>query len=359
MKILIISDAWHPQINGVVRTYEHLIEELTKMGHTINVIGPDDFPMAIPTPGYAEIKLTFAPYRRLRKMIETQAPDKIHIATEGPLGWAARKYCIKSKRAFSTAYHTQFPDYIAKRVARFIPFSYKTTHALSIKFIRRFHAPARTILVATQSLEDTLRSWGFKNDIHRMTRGAKLDMFNLGEKTKFKDLKRPIALYVGRIAIEKNIEAFLDMEWGGSKVIVGTGPSKDKLEQTYKDAIFTGAKTGTELAKYYQSADVFVFPSRTDTFGMVIVEALVCGLPVAAYEVTGPKDILTEDFLGCMNEDLSLAAKTALKCGTAKQRNHHTSQYFTWENTAKQFENALSEPQTPPINIKIASKTKS
>lgn len=341
MKVLVISDAWYPQVNGVVRTYEHIGEELQKLGHTMEVIGPRDFPMRVPTPGYPEIKLAIAPYRRLKRFIEERNPDKIHVSTEGPLGWAARKYCIKHNRPFSTSYHTQFPDYMAKRVAKILPFLYNFTHERAKSTMRKFHAPSSAMMVATQSLEDTLLEWGFKNPIHRLTRGAKLDIFKLGEKTEYKDLKGPIALYVGRVAIEKSVEDFLEMEWEGTKVVVGDGPQREELEEKYTDAVFVGVKTGEELGRYYRSADVFVFPSTTDTFGMVIVEALASGLPVVGYDVTGPKDIITEDYLGVLGDDLGKAAKLALTCGSPEKRTKHVKNYYTWENTAKQYEDAL------------------
>ena len=341
LKILIVSDAWHPQINGVVRTYEHLSDELPKLGHTVKVIGPADFPRTISTPGYPEIKLVIAPYKKLKTIIEQFAPDRIHIATEGPLGWATRKYCLKNGREFSTSFHTLFPDYIAKRVSKYLPFLYKPVHALGVSVIRRFHEKSIVMMVATQSLEDTLRLWGFSSPMFRLTRGAKLDLFKTEKKTKLKDIKSPIALYVGRVAIEKNIEAMLEMDWEGEKVIIGDGPARAELEEKYPNAHFLGTKTGEDLVAHYNAADVFVFPSRTDTFGMVLIEALACGIPIAGYNVTGPKDIITEDFLGAIDDDLSTAAKKALKSGTAEQRAKYVQEHYTWATAAKQFEHAL------------------
>ncbi len=342
MKLLIITDAWFPQINGVVRTYEHLSEELQKLGHEVHVVSPSDFPLRLPMLGYSEIKLAIAPYQRLKRIIEDHKPDCIHISTEGPLGWSARRYCVKHQRPFSTAFHTLFPDYVAKRVAKFMPPLYNFTHKQGIKYVRKFHEPSSAIMLATQSLEDTLTEWGFKTPMHRVTRGADLNLFTPGEKTKFKDLKGPIALYVGRIAIEKSIEDFLEMPWDGSKIIVGDGPSRERLKQKYPDAHFPGNKTGEDLAAHYRSADLFVFPSRTDTFGMVLVEALASGIPVAAYNVTGPKDIITEDFLGALHEDnLAEAAAKAMSTGTPEQRADHVKKHFTWEVAGRQYENGL------------------
>lgn len=342
MKILIISDAWKPQINGVVRTYEYLGEELEKMGHDVKVIGPSDFPIRFPMPGYSEIELTVLPYGRLKRLIESWLPDTIHIATEGPLGDAARKYCHKNLRSYTTSYHTQFPDYVAKRVAKAFPFCpaiARWSRNYTIRKMRKFHEKAMGIFIATASLEEELKSWGFKTPMYRLTRGVNLDMFKPESSDILSGAKKPIALYVGRVAIEKNLEDFLQMDWDGTRVIVGTGPSFDEFKAKYPDAIFAGKKTGTELAAYYKAADVFVFPSRTDTFGIVLIEALACGLPIAGYNVTGPKDIVTEDALGALEEnDLAKATRRALQSsGTKQQRNNHVSQHYTWAKAAQQF----------------------
>lgn len=338
MRLLIISDAWQPQVNGVVRTYEHISAEMRKRGHNVKVIGPNEF-ISTPMPGYSEIRLALFPYHKLKKMIKDFNPDSIHIAVEGPLGFAARRYCLKHDLAFSTSYHTHFPDYVAKRVD-WLPSSLKNMiRNIAIAHIRRFHKPSSQIMVATQSLENDLRAWGFRSPMRRLLRGAKTDIFHPGEKTLFKDKQQPIMLFVGRVAVEKNIDAFLEIKIKGTKVVVGEGPSLEKLQQKYPDVVFAGKKTGEELADYYRSSDVFVFPSKTDTFGMVIIEALACGIPVAAYPVTGPKDIITEPFLGNLNEDLKTAIEQALNTGTAEQRVAHTQQYYTWESVAESFEN--------------------
>lgn len=342
MKILIITDAWLPQVNGVVRTYEHLSEELRKFGHDVKILGPSEFRFRIPMPGYNEIELALFPAGKIRKTIESYRPDKIHISTEGPMGWAARRYCIEHDIPFSTSYHTQYPDYIAKRVARILPFLYKATYNKAKNFVRRFHSASSAMMVATESLEETLRSWDFKNPMHRLIRGVNLDLFHPGERTQYKDLKGPIALYVGRVSIEKSIEDFLSMEWEGSKIVVGDGPARSELEEKYPDAHFVGKKLGEELAEYYRSADLFVFPSRTDTFGIVLLEALASGLPVAAYNVTGPRDIVTEKFLGSLHEnDLAAAAHEAMQNGSPEERADFVKNYYTWENAARQYEDAL------------------
>lgn len=338
MKVLIISDAWHPQVNGVVRTYEHLLKELEGMNHKVEVISPADFAAIIAMPFYPEIKLVIRPYRRLKRMIRDFKPDKIHIATEGPLGWAARKYCLKNKKPFTTSFHTQFPDYVAQRFAWLIPPLYKAVHKKAIKIVRNFHAPSSTIFVASKSLEKQLQDWGFKTPMKHLTRGVDFSIFYPQEKTILKDLKKPIALYVGRMAIEKNLEAFLDMQWSGSKVMVGDGPVRHNLEKKYPNAIFVGKKTGKELADYYRSSDIFVFPSKTDTFGIVLIEALACGLPIAAYNVIGPIDIVINNKLGTLSDDnLGQAAVEALKGDYKKERVKYVQDNYSWHSAGKQF----------------------
>lgn len=337
MRILIVTDAWYPQINGVVRTYEYLRKELVDMGYEVKIIGPADFPYSMAMPGYSEIRLALFPYNRLRRMIAAYNPGVLHIATEGPLGIAARKYAAEYGVEFTSCYHTHFPDYTAKRVAKYIPALYEPVRNASIKFVRWFHRISSCLFVATPSLEETLKGWKFDCPIKRMTRGIDHSVFYAGEKTLYKHKTEPVALYVGRIAIEKNLEAFLGMEWAGMKVLVGDGPDRPMLEKKYPDAVFAGPKTGKELADYYRSADVFVFPSKTDTFGMVIVEAMACGLPVAAYPVTGPIDIITQDFLGALDEDLAKAARLALLHGSREERARHAKDNYSWRKAAHQF----------------------
>ena len=343
MKVLIISDAWHPQINGVVRTYEYLCKELESMGHTIEVIGPADFSAIIPMPFYPEIKLVISPYKHLKHLIQDFKPDKIHIATEGPLGWAARKYCLKNNINFTTCYHTQFPDYVAKRFAWLIPPLYNVVHHLATKIVRRFHAPSKNLMVATKSLEKQLLEWGFKNPITHLSRGIETSIFhNESDINILNNLKRPIALYVGRMAIEKNLEGFLDMEWQGSKIMVGDGPTRYSLQKKYPHVTFTGKKTREELADYYRSSDIFVFPSKTDTFGIVLIEALACGLPVAAYNVMGPKDIITHEHLGALDDnDLAKAANIALSNANRDKCASHAADHYSWKTAGKQFLDAL------------------
>lgn len=348
MKILIVSDAWYPQVNGVVRTYENLHDKLVEWGHDVKIIGPRDFPARIPLPGYPEIKLAVMPYFRLKRLIRNYDPDVIHIATEGPLGEAGRRYCLRHfPKGFTTCYHTQFPDYVAKRVARYLPFLERTTKNLAITKIRKFHKPASAMFVATRTLEDQLNERGFTPPKIRLTRGIDEAVFYPGKKEVFRDLEKPVAIYVGRIAIEKNLEDFLEMDWPGSKVLVGDGPSLPALKSRYPDAVFAGVKTGKELGDHYRSADIFAFPSTTDTFGMVIIEGLACGLPVAAYDVMGPRDILVEDYLGAMDADLGRAARTALERGKPELCAAYIKEHFTWDVAASQFLSGLTPPIVP------------
>lgn len=348
MRILIISDAWKPQVNGVVRTYEDLNGWLEQAGHTVGVIGPADFPWRRPMPGYHEIELVPFPSRLLRGKIDAFKPDTIHIATEGPLGWATRNLCLKRGWPFTTAYHTHFPDYAALRAARMIPALHDPVKAMSIAMMKKFHKPSSAVMTSTASVEKTLTDWGFTAPLHRLTRGVNTDVFHLGPKTLFNDLAGPIALYVGRVAIEKNIEAFLSMPWPGTKVIVGDGPSLPALREKYKDAIFAGVQKGQNLADHFRSADVFVFPSRTDTFGIVLIEAMACGLPIAGYPVTGPMDIVENQALGALSEDLGQAAMAALNAPSSRETRHnHLLTHYTWPLARDQFVDAQSKAMIP------------
>lgn len=343
MRILIITDAWHPQVNGVVRTYEHLSEELIKSGHDVKIIGPHDFPFRMPMPGYREIELALFPGRRLDRMIEAFTPDSIHIATEGPLGTAAQKWCLRHDRRFSTAFHTMFPDYFAKRMAKYLKFLYRPARNYGIGMVRKFHNRACVVITTTPTINRELQSWGVTAPLVAIPRGVPVDLFTPEGPHAFNDMGKRIALYVGRVAIEKNIEDFLNMEWDGLKVVVGDGPSLVALRATYPDALFTGKVTGHDLARWYRSADVFVFPSRTDTFGIVLIEALSCGLPVAGYPVAGPQDIITSPLLGAIDENLTLAVSKALQStGTKQERHDYIRQNYTWPVFTRHFIEALN-----------------
>lgn len=329
MKILIATDAWHPQVNGVVRSLATTVEQLEHWGHTVEVIHPGLF-RSWPIPFYPSIRLALPGQRALVSLIERFAPDAIHISTEATIGWGVRRYCLRTCRPFTTSYHTAFPDY-AWRYAR-IPRSW------TYSYLRRFHAPARAILVAATSLETELRSWGFQNPLRRWSRGVDTRLFR--PRTE-RCSGRPVCLYVGRVAAEKNIEAFLKLALPYDKVVVGDGPLLAKLQRSYRDTRFLGSLHGEDLAAAYRSADVLVFPSRTDTFGLVVIEALASGLPVAAYPAPGPQDILAgHAAVGCLSEDLRSAIDTALEVGDPAACVALARQY-TWPRATEQFLAAL------------------
>ncbi|CAO3442975.1 glycosyltransferase family 4 protein [Azospirillum largimobile] len=324
MNILIVSDAWHPQVNGVVRTIGTVRDELEAMGHSVEVIGPDRF-RTLPMPTYPEIRLALGAKRRLWAMIDGMRPDCIHIATEGPLGFAARSYCLKHGKPFTTAYHTRFPEYVRDRAP--IPL------ALSYAVVRRFHKPSSAVMVATQTIEDALTHRGFVN-IRRWTRGVDTELFRPRAKG-FLDLPRPVSMYVGRVAVEKNLEDFLRLDLPGTKVVVGDGPAREELQRKYPGVHWVGAKHGEDLAKHYAAADVFVFPSRTDTFGLVLLEALASGVPVAAYPVPGPLDVVDGSGAGCLDVDLKRAVEGALAIPAQICRDYALG--YSWRRSAEQF----------------------
>lgn len=331
MKIVIVTDAWEPQVNGVVRTLQSVQLELIARGHEVLVISPGLY-RSWPCPTYPEIRLALAGPNSVGARIAAFGPDAIHLSTEGPLCLAARRWCLRRAIPFTTAYHTQFPDYIAKRTG--IP------AALSWLYIRWFHAHAKRVLVSTESVRAKLRSHGVAHVGH-WGRGVDLAQFtpDAPPPALFAKLPRPIQLYVGRVAVEKNIEAFLASNIKGSKVIVGDGPARERLQSRYPNAYFLGTMQGRSLAGAYAGADVFVFPSRTDTFGLVMIEALACGTPVAAYPVSGPVDIVTND-VGALAGDLESAIALALTRDRAVCAAYGCT--FTWEASARQFVAALS-----------------
>jgi glycosyltransferase involved in cell wall biosynthesis len=330
MKIAIITDAWAPQVNGVVRTLSSVTQRLRSLGHEVLVISPDQY-ASIPCPSYPEIRLALTTRHAVGTRLDDFAPDAVHVATEGPLGIAARAFCLSHGYPFTTAYHTQFPDYLARRTG--LP------AAMFWPFIRWFHAPAAAILVSTETVRQQLREQGLPQVVH-WGRGVDLACFTPSAQPPalYRDIPRPIQLYVGRVAVEKNIEAFLASDHPGSKVVVGDGPARETLARACPDAHFVGAQSGDGLAGHYAGADVFVFPSRTDTFGLVMIEAMACGTPVAAFPVSGPLDVLTPAS-GVMHEDLTQAIAGALLLDrpgcTAASRG------FTWDVSTRQFLTAL------------------
>ncbi len=324
MKILFITDAWHPQINGVVRTLSTTGRELEKMGHTVSFIGPDRF-NTVPLPGYREIRIAVKPRRKLARLIAEFGPQAIHIATEGPLGWAGRAICRKKGYAFTTSYHTAFPEYLAERGP--IPKS------LSYAVLRNFHSASTAVMVATPTISQLLMDRGFTN-IKRWTRGVDTDLFRPRSKD-FLDAPRPISICVGRVAVEKNIEAFLSLDIPGTKYVVGGGPMLATLKRRYPQVRFVGPRDGDELASYFAAADVFVFPSRTDTFGLVLLEALASGVPVAAFPVPGPLDVIGDNDIGVLDEDLGSAVSRALEIDPVRCRDFALA--HSWQAAAQQF----------------------
>lgn len=324
MKILLVSDAWFPQVNGVVRTLNTVIGELKTMGHEVDTITPDQF-TTIPCPTYPEIRLACWPFFRVPAMIEAARPDAIHIATEGPLGMTARRYCVRNKLPFTTAYHTRFPEYVEPRLGVPVSWTYKV--------MRHFHGKSAGVMVATKSIRADLEARGFDN-IKDWSRGVDTELFRPQSKDAI-DAPRPVFMFVGRVAVEKNLPAFLELDLPGSKVVVGDGPDMAMLKKRFPDTIFVGAKKGEELARHYASADVFVFPSRTDTFGLVMLEALASGTPVAAFPVPGPLDVIASDKVGVLSEDLGAAAKAALKLSAEDCRAYALG--YSWRACAEQF----------------------
>lgn len=323
-KILIVTDAWSPQVNGVVTTLKTVIGHLRAQGHEIEVISPDMF-KTVPLPIYPEIRLALFPKRKMARLIDAFSPDSVHIATEGPLGWAARAIFLKRGWRFTTSYHTKFPEYANESIGAPLRMGYAV--------VKKFHGKSAAMMVATKSLEDDLAARGFTNAV-TWTRGVDTDLFNNNRKPALK-LAKPVMVYVGRVSVEKNIEAFLELDLPGSKLVVGDGPQLNKLRAKYPQVIFTGAKFGEELAAHYRSGDIFVFPSKTDTFGLVMLEAMACGLPVAAYPVTGPLDVLAGSAAGKMSPDLSEAVEAALKADKAAARQHALK--FSWEACSEIF----------------------
>lgn len=325
-RLLIVSDAWHPQVNGVVRSLDMLGRTLRANGFSVDYLTPEIF-WTVPLPTYPEIRISLPSMRRLEDRIAHAAPDHIHIATEGPLGLAARTFCLKAGLAFTTSYHTRFPEYLAARLP--VPM------ALSYGYLRWFHEPATTTMVPTPSVLGALGQRGFRH-LAIWSRGVDLSAFSPGASQMFENLPGPLLLYVGRLAVEKNVAAFLDLDLPGSKIVVGDGPQARTLMTRYPDAFFMGRLQGTALRDAYRAADVLVFPSRTDTFGNVILEAMACGTPVAAFAVTGPLDIIADGRGGALSaDDLRAAVRRSLDI--PPQEAVARAKDFTWARAARQF----------------------
>ncbi len=343
MRILLATDAWEPQVNGVVTTLKRTIEECEKLGHEFKIVEYNQF-KTVSWPDYPEVKLALGCYEEVREIILDYEPDAIHIATEGPVGFAARRVCQEWKLPFTTSYHTKFPEYVSARLP--IPLS------VGYSIMRWFHKPSGRVMVATPTLQKDLESRGFRN-ISPWTRGVDTELYRPGLEPIFNNYPRPIMLYVGRVAVEKNIEAFLKLDVPGTKVIVGGGPQKDELAAKYPDAVFTGPRFGEELARSYSDADVFVFPSLTDTFGLVIIEAMAAGTPVAAFPAHGPIDLIPGSGAGAIDDDLKAAVAEALTIDRAAVRAY--AEKFSWRACAEEFVRNL-EPYPEPAKEKLWSR---
>jgi glycosyltransferase involved in cell wall biosynthesis len=324
MRILVATDAWHPQVNGVVRTYQRLADEVRALGAQITFLTPADF-RSFPCPGYRSIDLALPNRRRARELIEAARADFVHVATEGPVGLMARAFCLDRGRPFTTSYHTKFPEYASALLS--IPSSW------CFALMRFFHNAGAGTMVATESLAAELRQKGFKR-LLPWTRGVDTELYRPRGVRLFGS-DRPVFLYVGRVSKEKNIEAFLSADLPGLKAVVGGGPHLAALKRRFPDVTFTGPKSGEDLAAHFASADVFVFPSRTDTFGLVLLEAMASGVPIAAFPVTGPLDIVTPGISGFLDEDLGRAARAALDLDRTRVR--EGAFRFSWAKTAELF----------------------
>ena len=329
LRLLIVSDAWAPQVNGVVRTLSTVSGLLRAGGDTVEVVGPDRF-RTVPAPSYPEIRLAVRPRAALARMADSFAPTVVHVATEGPLGWAMRAVCRARGWPFTTSFHTKFPEYLHARTG--IP------PRLAWAVLRRFHESGAGTFAATPSLREELARRGFTK-VRPWTRGVDLDLFRPEPRDPWEGLARPVFLYAGRVAVEKNIEAFLRLDLPGSKVVVGDGPQRQALQARFPEARFAGWREGASLAAAYAGADVSVFPSRTDTFGLVILEAMACGVPVAAHPVTGPLDVIGGSGAGVLDEDLGRAARAALDCDRARCRAH--AETFSWAACTETFRRQL------------------
>jgi glycosyltransferase involved in cell wall biosynthesis len=328
VRILIATDAWLPQTNGVVSTLRQTASQLTSLGHSVEFLTPQQF-STIACPGYSEIRLALGVRSGVTKIFTQFRPEAVHIATEGPLGFATRAYCRANGLRFTTSYHTQFPQYLRKRLPVPLGWSYA--------LLRWFHRAGERCMVSTPAVQRDLEGRGFRNLV-RWRRGVDSSLFRPRDKA-FLDLPRPIAVYVGRLAVEKNVEAFLSMDWSGSKLVVGDGPERARLKQRYPDAHFVGYRHGDDLAGHLAAADVMVFPSLTDTFGLVNLEAMACGVPVAAFPVTGPVDVVENGVTGVLDWDLAGAARRALQLSPARCRDWALKN--DWASCTREFESNL------------------
>jgi glycosyltransferase involved in cell wall biosynthesis len=334
MKILVTTDAWHPQVNGVVRTLGQVMREAPAIGAELEFLSPDQF-WTLPMPSYPEIRLALLGPGDIERCLERVQPDAIHVATEGPIGHAMRRVCLRRGLPFTTSFHTRFPDYLAER----LPVPERWTNEITWTWLRRFHAPGVAVLAATPTLASELGSRGFKN-VKLWPRGVDAELFRprVGPDLR---LPKPIFLTVGRLAVEKNLEAFLTLDLPGTKLVVGDGPARNALVRKFPDAVFIGSRQGEALAQIYAAADVFVFPSRTDTFGLVMLEALASGLPVAAFPAAAPRDVIGASNIGVLDDDLGRACLAALEC--SRQDCRDFAMRMTWAESARIFVEYVAE----------------
>jgi glycosyltransferase involved in cell wall biosynthesis len=338
MKILVATDAWHPQVNGVVRTLGQVAHEASALGTDLEFLSPAGF-WTLPMPGYSEIRLALTGPGEIERRLDRSRADCVHIATEGPIGHAVRRVCIKREMPFTTSFHTRFPDYLAER----LPLPQRWTTDATWAWLRGFHASSAGVLAATPTLQQELIDRGF-NNVKLWSRGVDAQLFRPDRRKELIDgraLPRPIFVAVGRVAVEKNLEEFLKLDLPGTKLIVGDGPARAQLARTYPDAVFIGSKQGEELVNIYASADVFVFPSRTDTFGLVLLEALASGVPVAAFPAAAPRDVIGHAPVGVLDEDLRLACLGALELDRAACRDF--AERLTWQACARTFLEHVTE----------------
>jgi glycosyltransferase involved in cell wall biosynthesis len=323
MRILVATDAWHPQVNGVVRTLTMMADAAKTFGVEVSFLTPASF-RTFAMPSYPDLRLALPYQAKISRLIAEARPDNIHIATEGPIGLLVRRYCRKQGLPFTTSFHTRFPEYISAR----LPVRESWIWAV----LRRFHGASQAVMAATPALASELRARGFRNVV-LWPRGVDTSQFH--PRVADLGLPRPVFLCVGRVAVEKNLEAFLDLDLPGTKVIVGDGPARAALERKYPQAVFLGARQGEALARAYAAADVFVFPSKTDTFGLVLLEALASGVPVAAFPVTGPRDVIGSAPVGALHDDLQTACLAALSI--SPQACLEFAAEHTWEASARAF----------------------
>lgn len=349
---MIVTDAWEPQVNGVATALARTVAELRRMGCTVEVVTPWDGYRTIPLITYSEIRVPILARDDVERRFLEFAPDAVHIATEGPLGWYARAVCDHFGFPFTSSYHTQFPEYVSARWS-WIPLW------AGYRYVRKFHDKSGAVLVATPTMRAQLTQWRIRN-VTPWSLGVDTEQFHPRRRTApdgsatpdgvYRDLPGPVFLYVGRLAVEKNVEAFLALDLPGSKVVVGDGPARAHLEAAYPDAHFRGRRSGDDLARHFADADVLVFPSRTDTFGLVILEAMASGTPVAGFDAPGPRDLIPGSGAGAVDDDLRTACLAALDCSRADTRRY--AEHFSWRACAEAFYAQLDVPP-PPVRERI------